>query len=319
MMKLRKLLSLVAICATAAIFTGCGDDDNDAPGGANSNAPEMLNGKTYTLTDAGTGGTIAFDAAANNYTLNEGGNIETGSFIANRSGETWTVDTTDSLGTTTSTLTLTFTGAGSGTYTYRRPGQDPEVVTGSFALASGGTTTSTGTSTSTGTDTGTSTSTGTDTGTSTSTGTDTGTSTSTGTDTGTSTSTGTDTGTSTSTGTTTGVGTVPAPATLTSITVRTEEGAIGANAVYTVTLNGGASGTFNAVNTGGEDMGSGTFTYTPSGNQANLRLVYPAFDNDYDDMTLFFTQQPGSGLPNPYTGSQKAGPEVKTMKGTFTY
>ena len=306
MMKLRKLISMVAICATAEIFTGCGDDDNDAPGG--SPAPDSLRGRTYNLTDTGTGGTITFGNDADTYSITQGGTTETGSFQATRSGDVWTVNTTDSTGTTTSTLTLTFTGNNAGTYTYDRPGQDPRVVTGSFAGSGSGSTTSTGTSTSTGTDTGTSTSTGTDTGTSTSTGTDTGTST----------STGTDTGTSTSTGTTTGTGTVPAPATLSSIRVTTATGGIAANSVYTVTLSGGTSGTFTASNTAGESMGSGTYVYTPNGNQANLRLTYPDFGNDYDDMNLIFTTPPG-GQPNQYTGTQTVSGTAYAMTGTFSY
>jgi len=306
MMKLRKLISLVAICATSALFTGCGDDDTESGGGNGSPSPDALNGKTYNLTDGGTGGTVTFDPAANTYTLTRGGTTESGSFDANRSGDTWNVTTTDSTGTTTSTLTLTFTSPGNGTYTYDRPGADPQVVTGSFSQAASSTT-------------GTSTSTGTDTGTSTSTGTDTGTSTSTGTDTGTSTSTGTDTGTSTSTGTTTGTGTVQAPATLSAITVTTGPTAVSPNTVYTVNMSGGSSGTFSAVNPEGNSMGSGTFTYTPSGTQANLRLVYPEANNEYDDMTLIFTQQSGSGQPNAFTGTQLIGGVVSPFNGTFTY
>jgi len=316
MKKLRNILSLVAVCATAALFTGCGGDDDVVVGGGTpqANSPDTLSGRTYTLTDSGAGGTLAFDAAAMNYTLTQGGNTENGTYSANRSGDVWTVNATDANGNP-ATITLTFSGAGTGNYTLQRGDQ---TTSGSFAAdTSGGTSTSTGTdtgtSTSTGTDTGTSTSTGTDTGTSTSTGTDTGTSTSTGTDTGTSTSTGTDTGTSTSTGP---VGTLPAPQSLSQIQVTTGTGGIGAGTVYTVTLNPG--GTFSAVNTQGDDMGSGTYQYTPSGNQANLRLTYPAFDNDYDDMTLYFTSPQGSGA-NQYTGTQRVSGTVYNMTGTFTY
>ena len=307
MMNLRKLISLVAICATSALFTGCGGDDTESGGGNNNgSAPQALNGRTYNLTDQSGAGTIAFDAAANTYTLTRGNQVQTGSFQANRSGDVWTVTTTDSTGTTTSTLTLTYTAAGSGTYVYDRPGEDPQVTNGSFSQASSSTT-------------GTSTSTGTDTGTSTSTGTDTGTSTSTGTDTGTSTSTGTDTGTSTSTGTTTGTGTVQSPAQLSTITVTTGPTANSPNTVYTVTFNGGATGTFNAVNPEGNPMGGGTYTYTRNGTEANLRLVYPEANNEYDDMTLIFTQQPGSNQPNSFTGTQLVGGTVYPFSGTFTY
>lgn len=280
MTTLRKLISSVVICAMVALFTGCGDDDN----GDGSPAPRTLNGRTYNLTDSGPGGTITFDAAADNYSLTQGGTTETGSFQATRSGDVWTVITTDSAGTTTSTLTLTFTDSNTGAYTYDRPDAEPSVVSGSFA-ASGA-----GTSTSTGTDTGTSTST----------------------------STGTDTGTSTSSGTTTGTGTVPAPATLAAIIVRTETGGIGANSVYSVALSGGPTGTFTASNTDGESVGSGTYVYTPSGNIASLRLDYSDASNDYDDMNLIFTQPPG-GQPNPYTGRQSVSGTVYDMTGTFTY
>ena len=317
MNRIRNIITLIAVCATAAFLTGCGDDhDSSTNGGNNSIAPAALNGRTYTLTDAGAGGTIQFDAAANNYTLTQGGTTETGTFTATRSGDVWNVTTTNDAGTQTSQLTLTYTGNnGTGTYTLQRPGEAP--VNGSFA-ASGSSTT--GTSTSTGTDTGTSTSTGTNTGTSTSTGTDTGTSTSTGTNTGTSTSTGTDTGTSTSTGTTTGVGTVTPPATLSTITVTTVESGIGANSVYTLTFSGGTSGTFQARNTEGNATGSGTYNYTP--NNANktaaLRLDYSDFPGDHDDMNLIFTTPPGGGA-NQFNGSQVVGGTQYNFTGTFTY
>lgn len=306
MNKLRNLISLVAVCATAAFFTGCGDDNDTIGGNGNpqANSPDSLSGRTYTLTDSGAGGTLAFDAAAMNYTLTQGGNTENGTYTATKSGDVWTVNATDANGNP-ATVTLTFSSNGQGNFTLQRGDQ---TTTGSFAADTTG-----GTSTSTGTDTGTSTSTGTDTGTSTSTGTDTGTSTSTGTDTGTSTSTGTDTGTSTSTGP---VGTLPAPNNLSQIQVTTGTGGIGAGTVYTVTLS--SNGTFTAVNTQGDDMGSGTYQYTKSGNQANLRLTYPAFDNDYDDMTLYFTSPQGGGA-NQYTGTQKVSGTVYNMTGTFTY
>ena len=285
MTTLRKIIGTVAMCAMAVILTGCDDDDNSGDG---SPAPSTLRGRTYNLADSGAGGTVTFDSGADNYSLTREGTTETGSFQATRSGDVWTVITTDSTGTTTSTLTLTFTGSNTGTYTYDRPDAEPSVVSGSFAGSGNGSTTSTGTSTSTGTDTGTSTSTG------------------------------TDTGTSTSTGTTTGTGTVPAPATLTAIIVRTETGGIGANSVYSVALSGGPTGTFTASNTDGEAVGSGTYVYTPNGNLASLRLNYSTANNDYDDMNLVFTQPPG-GQPNPYTGRQSVDGTIYDMTGTFTY
>src|ERR1051325_6776920 len=92
MKSLRNIISLVAICATAAFFTGCGEgDEANGEGGGNnaSNAPQQLNGKTYALTDAGPGGTISFDPAAMNYTLTQGGATENGTFTATRGGDVW--------------------------------------------------------------------------------------------------------------------------------------------------------------------------------------------------------------------------------------
>jgi hypothetical protein len=306
MKKLRNIISLMAVCATAALFTGCGDD-NDTIGGGNPppNSPDSLSGHTYTLTDSGGTSTLAFDAAAMNYTLTQGaGATESGTYTAHKSGDVWTVNATDANGNP-ATVTLTFSGVGTGNYTLQRGDQ---TTTGSFAASDPG-----GTSTSSGTDTGTSTSSGTDTGTSTSSGTDTGTSTSSGTDTGTSTSSGTDTGTSTSTGP---VGTLPAPQSLSQIVVTTGTGGIGAGTVYTVTLN--PNGTFSAVNNQGDSMGSGTYQYTPAGNQANLRLTYPDFGSDNDNMTLFFTSPAGGGA-NQYTGTQVVSGTSYNMTGTFTY
>jgi len=318
MKKLRNIISLVAVCATTALFTGCGGDDDTVGGGGNNNpnSPGSLSGRTYNLTDSAGTGTLEFDAAAMNYTLTQGGNTETGTYTANRTGDVWVVNATDSTGAA-STVTLNFTGNGTGNYQIEKNGQ---TSSGSFAASTGSTTD--GTSTSTGTTDGTSTSTGTTDGTSTSTGTTDGTSTSTGTTDGTSTSTGTTDGTSTSTGTTTGttgpVGTVPAPATLSSITVTTGAGGIGTGTVYTVTFSGGQSGTFTAVNSQGDSMGNGTYTYTPNGNQAQLRMDYPEFNNDFDDMTLFFTTGPGGGA-NQYTGTQRVSGTNYPMDGTFTY
>src|SRR5687768_12636879 len=120
MNKLRNIISLVAVCATAALFTGCDDDDDTTTGGGNpggSPAPQSLNGRSYTLGDSGTGGTLAFDAAANTYTLTQGGVTETGTFTANRSGDVWTVNAVDGTNSTnTATVTLTFTADGTGNY-----------------------------------------------------------------------------------------------------------------------------------------------------------------------------------------------------------
>jgi len=321
MKRLRNIISLVAVCATAAFFTGCGEGDEANGGGNNnaSNAPQQLNGKTYALTDAGPGGTISFDPAAMNYTLTQGGVTENGTFTATRSGDVWNATLVNAAGDTTSQLTMTFSGNGVGTYTYDHPGQP--LATGSFTLTqSSGTSTSTGTDTGTttnsGTNTGTTTNTGTDTGTTTNTGTDTGTTTNTGTDTGTTTNSGTNTGTSTSTGP--GTGTVPAPATLQSITVTTAQSGIGPNSVYTVTFSGGQSGSFTARNTDNNVTGTGSYNYTPNGTQAHLHMNYNEFAGDFDDMTLIFTTQAGGGV-NQFTGTQRVGGSDYTFTGTFTY
>jgi hypothetical protein len=277
MNKLRNLVGLVAVCA-AAFFTGCGDDTVTGEGNTNnnggnnttSNAPQSLNGQSYTLTDANGTSTLAFDASGNSYTVTPGDtNIvaETGTFTATQSGDVWTVTALNDAGGTNSTIALTFTGNGVGTYTIQRPGSDQ--VSGSFAASSG-----------------------------------------------------------------THepepnpnpnpepnpnpTGTVQAPATLQSITVTTTQSGIGPNSVYTVTLSGGASGTFTARNTDNNVTGTGTYTYTPQGTQAHLRLDYAEFAGDFDDMTLVFTTQPGGGV-NQFTGTQKVGGSDYTFTGTFTY
>src|SRR2546423_1673427 len=143
MNRLRNIVGLIAICATAAFFTGC-DEKDKVSTGPTSNAPDTLSGKSYTLSDAATGGTIAFDAN-NNYMLTQGGATnEAGTFTANRSGEVWDASLVSSAATTNSELILTFTAPGNGTYTFQRPGEP--VVNGSFAEAApgGGTTTTTG-------------------------------------------------------------------------------------------------------------------------------------------------------------------------------
>jgi len=95
-------------------------------------------------------------------------------------------------------------------------------------------------------------------------------------------------------------------------------GGIGENTVYTVTFIGGASGTFTSSNTSGDTMGQGTFTYTPSGTTARLRMDYTDFPGDFDDMTLHFQNPPGGGV-NQYTGTQVVGGTTYPFNGTFTY
>jgi hypothetical protein len=99
------------------------------------------------------------------------------------------------------------------------------------------------------------------------------------------------------------------------MTVTTTQSGVGANSVYTVTFSGNH---FQAVNNQGTSVGSGTFTYTPQGNQATLRMDYAEYPGDYDNMTLIFTTQPGGGA-NQFTGTQVVGGTQYPFTGTFTY
>src|SRR3954463_15095929 len=132
MNRLRNIVGLIAVCATAAFFTGCGGDDHPDSGNQ-SNAPASLNGRTYNLTDNGGNTVVAFDQNGTAYTLtpNGGGAAETGSFTANQSGEVWTASLVGNGAATNSTLTLTFTAPGTGTYTFDRPGE--ALVSGNFS------------------------------------------------------------------------------------------------------------------------------------------------------------------------------------------
>ena len=150
MNRLRNIVSLVAVCATAAFFTGCGEDDTPGDNGPQSNAPESLSARTYNLADAGGTTVIAFNADGNAYTLTPsgGGAAENGTFTATKNGEAFNVELLNPASATNSLLVLTFTGQGAGTYTFNAPGQDQ--VAGNFAAADGGggpTTTNDGTTT----------------------------------------------------------------------------------------------------------------------------------------------------------------------------
>ena len=121
----------------------------------------------------------------------------------------------------------------------------------------------------------------------------------------------------TTTDPTTTDGTVQAPANLGTITISPTSG-IAQNTTFNVTLNGGQ---FTAVGTEGQDLGSGSYTYTPNGTTANLHLLYGGNNaGDFDDYNLVFTQQQGSGQPNNFTGSQKVGASApEAIAGTFKY
>ena len=135
MNRLRNIVSLVAVCATAAFFTGCGEDNS--PSGPTSNAPESLNARTYNLADAGGTTVIAFNADGTAYTLTPsgGGAAENGTFVATKNGEAFNVELQNPAAATNSLLVLTFSGPGAGTYTFDAPGQ-PQVA-GNFAAAAG--------------------------------------------------------------------------------------------------------------------------------------------------------------------------------------
>lgn len=264
MNRLRNIVGLIAVCATAAFFTGCGDDDHADNGAPQPNAPASLAGRTYNLADANGTSVIVFDDNLN-YTLTPsgGGAAESGTATPNQSGEVWTSSLVANGAATNSTLTMTFTAPGSGTYTFDRPGE--QLVSGNFSEATPGGPPPT-----------------------------------------------TDGG-----NTDGGTGTVNAPATLQTITITPVNG-ISANTTYTVTLQ---NGQFNAVGTEGQDMGSGTYSYTPSGTTANLRLDYAAPNaGDFDSYDLVFTQTQGSGQANNFTGTQKVGAnDPVAINGTFTY
>ena len=271
MNRLRNIVGLLAVCATAAVFTGCGDDDN---GDSNqTNVPSSFAGRTYNLTDAAGQSAIAFDANGTAYALTPsgGGATETGSFTESTSGETANFNLTTTAGDQTSTLAMTFTGAGVGTYVFTRPGVDP--VSGNFAESGTGNPT-TGEPT---------------------------------------------TGEPTTGEPTTGnptTGDVNAPTTLQTITITPANG-IAANQTFTVNLTGG---NFVAVGSQGQDMGSGTYTYTPNGTTANLKLLYGGTSaGDFDDFNLVFTEAQGSNLPNNFTGTQQVSNGQAPINGTFTY
>lgn len=272
MNRLRNIIGLIAVCATAAFFTGC-DDDNNNNNNNGGNAPESLRGRTYNLTDAGGTSVVAFDANADNYTLtsSDTNNVpETGTFTANKAGEQYTVLLNGTGAQTNSTLTMTFTGAGAGTYTFDRPGQP--LVSGNFAAA-GGTTTDGSTTTTNG-----------------------------------------NTTTSTDGNTTTGGnGTSPAPANVPGVLNITlqQGGVVAPGTVSHVTFNGG---NFTATGDQGQALGSGTYTYVPTGNNAHLVMTYGA-GPDKDDYTLSFNP----GNQGTFSGTQSAGTETKAASGIFSY
>jgi hypothetical protein len=108
----------------------------------------------------------------------------------------------------------------------------------------------------------------------------------------------------------------PTPPTMSKITFNAEQSGLG-NAIYTVNLNGGTSGTFAATMSTGDFAGAGTFTYSPGGTSAHLRLSYGGeIAGDVDDVTLEFKQSP---VFNRFTGFQIVSGGSYPFSGTFTY
>src|SRR4051794_17305425 len=127
MKRLRTITGLLALCGMTAFFTGCGGDDNDTSGTVTTtpntpvtpagNAPSTLQGQSLYLVSTDTR-TISFATSGNNYTLSiPGSPTESGTYTAVKSGDTWTVTTTDTAGNV-NTLTLNFSSDGVGTYSY---------------------------------------------------------------------------------------------------------------------------------------------------------------------------------------------------------
>lgn len=290
MKRLRTLTGLMAICGASVLFTGCGGDDDDNGGGPAApvqNAPNAVAGN-YTLTDGSGSSTLALAANGTAYTLTgPSGTVESGNYQAERSGDIWTVNaTTDDLATTR-TITLTFNNANSGSYSVAQAGQDPLVGNFTFTPPGGQNPTTGDPSTgdpSTGDPSTGDPSTGDP-------------------------STGDPSTGDPTTGSTDGA---PAPATLQSVSVVNTQSGTGPSD-YTINLSGGASGDFTIT---GNSVGRGTYTYTPSGNSANLVLNYTDFPGDQDNMTLNFRQPPAQ---NTHTGTQKIGNDTYTINGTFTY
>jgi hypothetical protein len=267
MNRLRNIVGLIAVCATAAFFTGCGDDDDNNGNNNNSNVPASFAGRSYNLTDAAGTSTIAFDQNGTAYALtSSAGATETGSFTQTKSGETANFILTNAAGDRTSTLDMTFTGDGAGTYVFTPPGEAP--VSGSFAAAGGGTATD-GNTTTTATD-------------------------------------GNTTTTATDGNTTTGQGTVNAPATLPSITLTPVNG-IAPGQTFTVTLNNGGTFTTSRVSDGQSmGTGTYQYTPSGTTANLKLMYGAPNA-GDIDDYNLVFTSAQGSGQNNNFSGTQTSG------------
>jgi hypothetical protein len=147
MKKVLTTMAFVAVVATAAFMTGCGDDDNNNNNNNNNNttvnapAASALQGKTFTL---GNGDSLLLGAAGSTYTFTpQGGVAENGTYQYTASGNTATIVTTPGTdGATAATFNLTFTSAANnqygGTITRTPTGGNPSAST-TFNTSGGGT------------------------------------------------------------------------------------------------------------------------------------------------------------------------------------
>lgn len=108
----------------------------------------------------------------------------------------------------------------------------------------------------------------------------------------------------------------PAPSTLRTIRFQMSQSLLGPYSA-TVSLVGGSTGTF-VVSDG--SLGTGTYTYSVSGNVGHLFLSYQGdFVGDFDSFTLQFSTGPGSSLDNLLSGIQRVVGTDAPCLGVFTW
>jgi hypothetical protein len=147
MKKLRNLIAVMALVSMAAVFTGCGDDDDgDDNGGPpvpvtfapGDEATLTAQNKVYTVTVAGQDPIELTFPSAGNYQLKQGAVTETGTITATKNGETWTINITPTAGQQgprEGVLQLAWTADNTGTWTFTPNGGAPE--TGTFTVTVG--------------------------------------------------------------------------------------------------------------------------------------------------------------------------------------
>ena len=116
------LTGMLAICV--ALATGCGEEDEiSGGGGIGGNAPIVLNGAEYNLTEPSGTSTIEFTLSGDNYTLTRPGMpTQAGTYVSNKVGnDTWDVMLNNALDGSASRLVLTFTGVGIGNFSFAPP------------------------------------------------------------------------------------------------------------------------------------------------------------------------------------------------------